>query len=278
MKFIEKSIKRSIGVYYNLLAYIHPKKVMKDGFELFCTPFAPKLKDHHQEFLKTGKDEVVNIEGIDIQTYKWGNGSKHVLLVHGWASHTYRWKSYIQSLLQNDFTIHAFDAPAHGNSRGRILNIVIYEKAIQQFVLARPQLTYLIGHSIGGFASTFYLTSNPNSSIQKAVILAAPGKVADFFIYYASQLGLTHKTITLIADQLKHLYGNRPEYYDSESFGRKINIPSLIIHDIGDLATNPNYSKKLHSAWSKSELLITEGMGHELKSEDVIKRVINYLG
>jgi pimeloyl-ACP methyl ester carboxylesterase len=277
MKIIQKSINRSIGIYFNLLAYVHPRKVMVDGFNLFCTPFARKLKERHHEFLNKGKSMVIEVDGTSIQTYQWGHGSKHVILVHGWASHTYRWKPFIQNLLQNDFTVHAFDAPAHGNSGGKILNIIIYEKAIRQVVLSRPKLTYIIGHSIGGFASTYFLSRNPESSIKKAVILAAPGNVADFFNYYSKQLGLSNKTITLIADQLEQLYGNRPDYYNSASFGSKINIPSLIIHDKGDTATNPNDSKKLHENWPKSELILTNGNGHELKSEDVINSVIKYL-
>jgi pimeloyl-ACP methyl ester carboxylesterase len=277
MKFIEKNIKRSIGTYYNFLAHIHPRKVMKDGFDLFCTPFAPKLKSYQQEFLETGKNQVINVDSVDIQTYQWGNGSKHVLLVHGWASHTYRWKAYIKGLVENNFTVHALDAPAHGNSRGKLLNIIIYERVINQFIQSKPQLDYLIGHSIGGFTSTYYLSSNPLAPIKKAVILAAPGEATEFFTFYANQLGLTHKTITLIADQLEHLYGKRPDYFNSELFGRKINIPALIIHDQDDKSTNFINSKKLHNAWSQSDLIITEGQGHELKSEDVIEAVIKYL-
>lgn len=132
-KLVLKSIQKSIGFYFNLASYIHPKWVAKKGFVLFCSPMSPKLKKHQSDFLATGKDSLLDFETKKIQTYKWGTGSKKILLIHGWTSHSFRWKAYIEQLVAHDFTVYAFDAPAHGLSEGKILHVVLYSKVMDFF-------------------------------------------------------------------------------------------------------------------------------------------------
>ena len=164
---LKKMIQKKIGFYFNILAYVHPKMLQRKGFALFCNPFAHKVKPHQMQFLQKGISEVIEYENYKIQTYKWGNGSKKILLVHGWASHSFRWKKYVEQLLQQDFTVYALDAPAHGLSSGKMIHVVLYAKVIDLFLQRNPDVTAIVSHSIGGFATTYYLNHYKSHNIEK---------------------------------------------------------------------------------------------------------------
>ena len=277
MVSIKKISARLTGLYFNLLAFVLPEKLKKDGFNLFCTPFSKGLKPHHQAFLMTAFAEVLEVDGNKIQTYRWGTGSKKVLLVHGWASHSFRWKSYINALVEHDFTVLALDAPAHGNSTGKIMNLVIYERTLSAFLENHPDLHTIIGHSIGGFATTYYLSRNPEASIQNAIILAAPGKVEEFFAFYVQFLGLSNKAIGLISEQFEKELHQKPSYFSAINFAQYIKTKALIVHDRGDKSTNYLDSEKLSQVWKDSTLKLTKGLGHELKSEELLQEIISFI-
>lgn len=271
---------KTVGFYFNLLAYLNPKLLAKKGFYLFCNPMTQKLKPHQFDFLATGKDTVIPLEKNQIQTYKWGNGTKKVLLVHGWASHTFRWKSYIKKLVENDFTVYAFDAPAHGLSSGKMLHVALYSDAINLVIQANNEIEHIISHSIGGFATTYWLKNkekNTPENIKKIVIMGAPGEANDFFDFYEKILGLSHKAKHIIITEFTKTLKNEPSYFSTSKFAKEITTDCLIIHDEEDKDTNPNYSIQLNKNWKNSKLILTNGLGHNLKSKALEDRVLDFL-
>ncbi|TDE29261.1 alpha/beta hydrolase [Flavobacterium ranwuense] len=272
-----KIMQKSTGFYFNLLSFIHPKKLKKDGFLLFCNPFARKVKPHQLEFLQRGMSDVLNFEGYKIQTYKWGSGSKKILLVHGWASHSFRWKNYIEHLVKNDFTVYSLDAPAHGLSSGKYIHVVLYAKVINVFLEINSDISSIVSHSIGGFATAYFLDEYKEHTIEKVVIMGAPGEASDFFDFYKQTLGLTTKSVNLIIDEFQVQLGKLPSYFSSAKFAESIAIPALIVHDKNDLATSYNYSIRLNKHWKNSQLILTEGLGHDLKSKDIMKKVTDFV-
>lgn len=273
----KKIMQKSLGFYFNLLSFVHPKKLKKDGFLLFCNPFARKVKPHQLEFLQKGISEVFDLEGYTIQTYKWGSGSKKILLVHGWSSHSFRWKNYIEHLVKNDFTVYALDAPAHGLSSGKSIHVVLYAKVINAFLELNSEITSIVSHSIGGFATTYFLDQYKEHTIEKVVIMGAPGEASDFFDFYKQTLGLTAKSLNLIIEEFHTQLGKVPSYFSSARFAENITIPALIVHDKQDMATNYQYSIRLNKHWKNSQLILTEGLGHDLKSKELVKQVTDFI-
>lgn len=273
----KKIMQKSMGFYFNLLSFVNPKKLKKDGFELFCNPFARKVKPHQLEFLQKGMSDILNLEGYKIQTYKWGSGNKKILLVHGWQSHSFRWKNYIEHLVKNDFTVYALDAPAHGLSSGKSIHVVLYAKVINAFLEIHSEITSIVSHSIGGFATTYFLDQYKEHTIEKVVIMGAPGEASDFFDFYKETLGLTTKSLNLIIDEFYTQLGKLPSYFSSAKLAESILVPALIVHDKNDMATNYQYSIRLNKHWKNSELILTEGLGHDLKSKELVKQVTEFV-
>src|SRR6266700_928983 len=89
--------------YLNTLAWIASAKAGRDGFYLFCKPRRRAVKPHHLEFLNTSEKFAIDYVGKKVQGYKWGNGERKLLLVHGWESHSYWWKNIVSTLSKEKF-------------------------------------------------------------------------------------------------------------------------------------------------------------------------------
>jgi len=77
-----------MGVYLNVVSMISPRLAGRLGVKIFCYPFRAQLKPHHKMFLDSSEKFDFLFGDISLQGYKWGQGSKKVLFLHGWQSHT----------------------------------------------------------------------------------------------------------------------------------------------------------------------------------------------
>jgi pimeloyl-ACP methyl ester carboxylesterase len=273
---MKKAITKSIGIGLNTLAWLAPKKAAQLGFEIFCRPFRVQINDRQKSFLETASKEVFEFEGTVIQTYRWGNGPKNILLLHGWQSHTYRWKVYIEALSKN-YTVHAFDAPGHGLSGGKILHVPLYSDIIQEQINRIGEVDTIITHSLGGFATFYAFYRNPQLRAGKIIAMASPGEAQEFFNFYKKSLDLSDRCAKLVVDRFEETFKRAPTFFSAHVFASSLTIPGLIIHDEEDKETPFHHAERIHKAWSNSKLVRTKGFGHNLKSPEVVKQVVEFV-
>ena len=266
-----------IGFYINLMALVIPRYAERFGLALFCRPFRGKMTPKQIAFLHSATRFSFDFQKETLAGYRWGSGSKKILLVHGWQSHTYRWKAYVEQFLKHDCTVFAFDAPGHGLSTGKFLSVPLYGEAIEKMIKEVGKPDVIISHSIGGFSSLYALHHNPLLSPDKLVVMAAPGEAVEFFDFYKTSLSLSQRSVDLIVNRFKELFIYGPEYFSSPKFATTIQTSGLIIHDEEDDETSVDHSRRVHAQWSNSKLLITKGFGHNLKSVEVVKEVIKFI-
>lgn len=268
---------KSMGLYLNSLALIMPRKAARIGFNLFCSPFRTPVNIKHKQFLDTAEQSDFEYNGIQIRTYKWGSGENKILFLHGWQSHTYRWKNYIDSLNDKGYTLYAFDAPGHGLSGGKYLNVKIYSEVIETFLTKVAGVETIICHSVGSFSAIYALHRNPVLPAGRLVTLASPGEASDFFDFYQHTLGLSDKAIALITDYFNLTIGITLNDFSAPAFASSLKIPGLIIHDEDDPETSVDNSRRIHNAWDGSRFVVTKGFGHNLKSGEVLKEVVSFI-
>ena len=273
-----KNTLKLIGFYMNLLALVAPRYAARKGFYLFCTPVAPPVKPHHKQFFETSEMTRVTYDGTSLRLYRWGQGPKTILLIHGWQSHSFRWKNYIEALSPGEYTVYAFDAPAHGLSGGKYINIPVYSRAIEAVIEQIGPVHAIVSHSFGSFSSLYALAHRPELPIEKLVITGTPGEGMDFINFYRQLLGLNDRTMQLIRYYFVKELGQEPEYFSAMRFAEKVQLPGLIIHDEQDEETPYRYAKLIHDRWKNSILITTRGLGHNLKSPDVVKYVTEFVG
>lgn len=268
---------KMVALYLNTINLLSSKIGGRHAFFIFCYPFKAKISDKQQEFLDTSHQFKLPVDNFEIQCYRWGKGPKNILFVHGWQSNSYRWRKYIDSLPHDQFTIYSFDAPGHGNSGSLIGNVPLFEKSIQIVMDHIGEAESIISHSIGSFSSLYYINQNPKFQPSKLVTLASPDSIDDFLDYYFTTLKLSKKTKQNFKNYFTKYTQKDLSFFRLENLIKTNKSNGLIIHDEGDKTVTVDYSKKLHSLWPYSKLVITRGLGHKLKGENIVKMVKDFV-
>lgn len=266
------------GLWLNTLAWVAPSAAARKGLILFCSPMRFPLSPKHRQYLDSAeKHTFQSTEGSPIQTYKWGNGPIRVLFLHGWQSHSYRWKKYIDSLDKSRFSVYALDAPAHGQSGGRTLSVPSYSDVVAQFTAAAGGFDTVVGHSMGCFAALYTFYRIPSLTPKKMVLLASPGEAQEFFDHYRTLLSLSPRTSRLVLKEFERVFQKTPGGFSAPLFASALEIPGLLIHDQDDKDTDVGHSKRIHQYWKNSNLIITKGLGHNLRSESIVTHVVEFV-
>lgn len=275
-RIVQSFLPKLIGFRLMALYRIQPEKAIHKAFKLFCTPRGGFVKPHQKDYLNAHKSERIQYKKIKIQTYRWKGQGPKVLLLHGWDSHTFRWKDLIQHLQSKDYDITAFDAPAQGLSEGNLLSVPIYNEVLE-IMLDKYKPEILIGHSMGGMTAVFnqHLKKNPN--IRKMVLLGAPSDLKRIMDGFQKILALSDRFMKAVEEYFKKRYGYGFAEFSTQDFAKNVNIPALIIHDKYDKIVPFTEAEDIHSALINSELMITEGAGHSLHKSKIYKRVLEFI-
>jgi pimeloyl-ACP methyl ester carboxylesterase len=268
---------RLYGTYLNVLAFLFPALAAKKGFLLFCKPFRQPINDKQKTFFNSGDKFVVNVDSISIQGYRWGTGSRKILFLHGWQSHTYRWKAYIESVPKHKYTVYSIDAPGHGLSDGNFLSVPLYSQLIDSFIREHGPFDTVVGHSLGGFSLLYTLYKFPLLGVNRIILLAPPGEAKEFISVFKNTLRLNDRTVRLVLDHFISRYDVGPEYFSTQRFADSLNVPGLIIHDEEDDEAPHHHSISLQQKWKKSRLVTTKGFGHNLRSPSVVEEVLKFI-
>jgi pimeloyl-ACP methyl ester carboxylesterase len=264
-----------LGAYINGLSLIAPKLSAKHAFYIFCYPFAAKLRPHQKDFLATGSVRNIAFEGKEIASYSWGDGAEKILCLHGWQSNAFRWKKFIESFNQERYTLIAVDAPGHGASSGRILNVPMYARLIAQ-IMEETEIDFILGHSMGCFSALHAMHDETAKRPKGAVLLAAAASAEEFVGFFKEVVGLSNLAEQELRIFFKSYAGHDVAYYETVNYAPSMDFPALIIHDREDDEIPMKFAQRLHEAWPKSELLLTDGLGHKMRHLSVINEAIDF--
>jgi len=95
---------------------------------------------------------------LPFNVFKWGSGSKLILITHGWSSKAADFSTLITALTAiENATVVAFDAPGNGSSPGELSNLILYTEALQAIYREFGNPDIVIGHSLGAMANMMSL-------------------------------------------------------------------------------------------------------------------------
>jgi pimeloyl-ACP methyl ester carboxylesterase len=273
---MKKLIPLVLGRYLNTLTRVAPRIAGKTGFKIFCYPFRTPIQPHQRAFLSSANRTVLPLGKEAVQVYRWGNGTKKLLFLHGWQSHSFRWKNYVDAL-SKQYTIYAFDAPGHGLSTGNFLTVPLYSTAIEKLIADIGEVDTVVAHSLGAFTALHTLHRSPSLPIKKMVLLASPGEATEFFQFYQQTLKLSDQTVSNIVLHFEEVIHQKVNYFSAPAFAAAIPLPGLLIHDEDDEDTSFHHSIAIHKAWKNSQLILTKGLGHNLRSPEIVKTVVEFI-
>jgi pimeloyl-ACP methyl ester carboxylesterase len=260
-------------------AWLAPEAVIRKAGRLFTQPFASsRLRALAAPTLDATELEL-DVDGTRIHAYVWGDPHRepYVLFAHGWSSHGTRVASWLKPLRDAGYAVVAFDQAGHGRSSGT--NTTLPDFTCHLLAVARHfgPAAALIGHSLGGAASTLALARGLEA--QRAILIApaadplAAVERFSSFVWLAGYLGRRmfarfEQAMRFDADELQ-AHNNAP----------RIGRPALIVHDVEDREVPWSEGERYARFWRDSRLLSTRGLGHNRIADDagVIAAALRFL-
>lgn len=132
MTFAQKLVVNYFRAKLNMLSVLSTKRAARKAFQLFCTPLRKSRKTPPGIF-ERGEPLSFSLEGITVRGHRWNHPQpQKVLIVHGFESSSKNFDRYITPLTRKGYEVVAFDAPAHGNSDGKQINLPLYIRTLQE--------------------------------------------------------------------------------------------------------------------------------------------------
>lgn len=253
------------------------KAAARKAFLIFCTPRGGRIKEDQKDFLNAAKDAQLKInEEVTVQTYRWEGTGPTVLLIHGWESNAHRWWKLVNVLQKQNYNVITFDAPAHGNSTGKILNVPLYTESLQ-IVSQHYKPDVHVGHSIGALTTIFHYYTHQPAYIKKLVSLGAPSELSEIMKDYQAILSMNNSVMKGIDGLVQKRFGFSIDEFSGYRFAKSIDVPGLIIHDLYDRITPVQASRGIHENWKDSIYIETSGLGHSLYQDEVRNHIIEFI-
>ncbi len=203
------------------------------------------------------------VNGKRVVTYRWGNGRRVILLVHGWRSRASRLSALVAALEGPDCTIVSFDAPGNGDSEGRSTTVLDYAEAIHELGEQYGPFQAIVGHSFG-VLSTF-LAVREGAATRRIVGISGMHTAAGIVDEFSRTLGLPARVKT----RLRTLIERRTFPVVDDPWTRFVSrvddprIPLLLIHDQKDgVVPYVEIDKIADDHVGSVELIRPIGLGH----------------
>lgn len=273
IKYIKTKIK--------LLGAVSPDKAAEEAFRIFCTP-KPTIIDGTPAAFAYAEPLYIKINDIRIKGYRWNKGKeKKALIIHGFSSSSYKFQSYIIPLIEKDYEVMAFDAPAHGSSSGETITAVEYSKMIEKVAKAFGPIDAFIAHSFGGLALTLALEQSPHDENTKVVLIAPATETttAANTIFHALAIK-NDKVKTAFEKIIIKKGGHSSKWFSIKRAIQNIHAKVLWIHDEDDKITPLSDALKVRDLHLPNvEFLVTEGLGHRriYHDESIKKEIFDFL-
>ena len=172
MRMSQRMVLQYIKTKFTILSLVSKKAAAKKAFELFCTP-QYRNKKKLPKIFEQAESLQFNFKEYKIQGYRWnGNSEKKILILHGFESSVVNFDRYVNPLTKKGYCVLAFDAPAHGRSTGKTINVLLYRAFINHIQDHYGPIKNFIGHSLGGLAISLTTEEWKNTEDHKIALIA----------------------------------------------------------------------------------------------------------
>lgn len=282
MKLTQRLVVRYHLAKLKAIGLVSSRRAAEKAFELFCTPFPARGAKIPPVFHKAEKLSFKS-GTLQIRGFRWQpdhpNGKK-ILILHGYSSNAYKFERYVSPLLKEGFEVCIFNAPAHGNSDGKMINALIYRNMILEAETLYGPFYGLVGHSLGGLAASLVFEMLPGNKKRKLALIAPATETSTAINNFFLMLPLDQKIRDEFPKLIKEISGEEVPYFSTARVVQNISAPVLWIHDKDDMVcpykdVRPLLKLKLPNV----QFIITEGLGHNriYKETSTCNTVVHFL-
>ncbi|MFE6872591.1 alpha/beta hydrolase [Kitasatospora sp. NPDC057692] len=254
------------------------------AFELYRHPLRRgRVRPREREVHDRAATRRLLHRGDPVVVHRWGDGSRPVLLMHGWQSRASRFADLVPRLRALGLTAVGYDAPGHGDSGGRTATVLDHRSIALRLQEEYGAFEAVIAHSLGVNAA--FLALREGLDAGRLVALAGVAEVSWLPAGFCARLGLNatvERELRRRAESGAMFPGvaDVRTYFDAARSPEEIAPPILVAHDEGDDVVPFAQARRLRAAYGdRLDLLATRGLGHRriLTEPTVIDNVIGFL-
>jgi len=282
--FSERIYLQYLRTKFKTISKLAPAIAGRMAFELFCTPY-PKYKKRKAPaiFHHATKRTVVLTDQTKIHGFEWlpsKPNDQTVLIAHGYASYAFKFEHYIAPLLKMGYRVLAFDAPAHGQSEGKHIHVVVYQEAIQKIMEQAGPIHHFIGHSLGALTLSMIAEKIDQAEARKFVLIAPATKTTTTFANFFKMMHLNEVTKAAFLQDVSNRTSHTVDHFAADRALANYKGPVLWVHDEKDMVCP--FEDIIHfkeKAPSNIKFLITNGLGHNkvYKTAEVMDQIMTFL-
>ena len=269
-------LQRRLGALLRLLGAVSPALAARLAVRVFTTPRARTVSAQDSAFLAGAISRRLATASGAVQVYDWpgaeapGAGAA-VLVAHGWISHAARMREVIEALHARGLRVIAFDAPAHGRSTGRRLDLRGYRDTLEAVSNACAPIPAVLAHYLGAIAPLSWLADSPAAASLRAAVLVGLPRDAGFLLEsFTRAMGLQPAAIERMRILFRECYGYDPRDYCAAALARSIQLPVLLVHGGDDEFVPPAHSGGVAGALADARLLVLSGLNHSGPLRDAV--------
>jgi len=276
---VTPTLQRRLRRLFAILQWFSASLAGRLAFRLFLTPprreveaaDAPIVAQAERVLLRCGTNEFI--------IWRWGREGPVVVMLHGWGSHAARFGNFIAPLRAAGFAVIGIDAPAHGESPGRLSDLPRFRDCLAEVLRQHAPVHAVVGHSLGGGAVLTVLAEIPDHHPQKICLFGVPSDMDYILESFAMMLGLEEKARANLRERFAAHFGRPAKAISVAAAAPSVRIPVLVVHDEEDNVAPFAQGQALATAIPHATLWRTQGLGHSgaLRDTATIERVVSFL-
>jgi pimeloyl-ACP methyl ester carboxylesterase len=205
-------------------------------------------------------------------------GAPKVLLAHGWAGDAQQMRPLGDTLAIAGFDPVLLDLPAHGRSSGWRSNLPQWVRALFAVTARFGPWDGVVAHSLGAMALSHALARGLPA--RRAALIALAPPPWQFLRWFAQAMGASESLAARMRGHVERREGVSLGHFEPGWLGARVNQPTLIVHDRGDMTAPLSGSEALLAGLGAGRLHVTEGLGHRrlLSDPGAMQQVCEHLG
>ncbi len=263
-----------------LAATTKSQGIVKKVYQAFFSPSQYEVKSIDREIIARGNNDRVPFEGGELAVTTWGTSGPAVLLMHGWGGARAQMTGFVEPLLSAGYRVVAYDQPAHGESDGKLTNLLEIAPTMDLIRAREGNFDVIIAHSFGTLITSYALVNRNFPAPSRLVYFGAFNKLLDSLPRFQVLANLPDEIIAGLRELIYENFGRGVlDAIVNETLVPQINIPALMFHDKSDNVTPFEDSRAIARVWKRAELIETDGLGHRgaLQSKEIHEQVVRFL-
>jgi pimeloyl-ACP methyl ester carboxylesterase len=276
---VSPALQRRLRSFFSLLQALSVPLAGWVAFRMFLTPARRRIEAGDAPVVARANKRRLRAGRYHFTAWQWGDAAPWVVLLHGWGSHAARFGDFIGPLRGAGFSVIGIDAPAHGDSPGRLSDLHRFRDCLAEVLRTHSPVHAVVGHSLGGAAILTVLAETAEHHPRRICLFGVPSDMDYILESFAMMLGLEAPAKANLRQRFERRFGRSAKSVSVAAAAPSVRIPLLVVHDDDDNVAPIAQGLALVEAIPGATLWRTRGLGHSggLRDPATIARVVEFL-